>query len=197
VLGILALLAIGFLSFKYWDAFHKLLETHQTTDSATATVQHPSPPVSKPPALEELFKSDFPNLIKFSGVLTVTNLKSDRELQIPFDVYADFAGKSYFVGFLVPHSDSVHTYEYCESLAWGWKKAFDGIVHDVSFQGGESGQMTSLNDLTFSGRVIIYYDDILTLEQIVALRAVYEKKKLSVLFRGFEYVTEQARNRKK
>jgi hypothetical protein len=66
VLGILALLIISFLSFKYWNALHKLVETHQTTDSVTATVQHPSePPVSKPLTLEELFKSDFPTSSNF------------------------------------------------------------------------------------------------------------------------------------
>jgi hypothetical protein len=89
-------------------------------------------------------------------VLIVTSLKGDRKLQIPFNIYADFAGKSYFIGFLIPSSDSDHTYEYCETLAWGWRKTFDEIVHKMSFRGSEFGQDTSLKDLTFSGRIFIH-----------------------------------------
>jgi hypothetical protein len=129
-------------------------------------------------------------------VLIATS-NDQRKTQITFNIYADFAAKSYFIGYLIPPTDSAHTFEYVRYLACCPIKTFEDIVRKMSFEGSESGQLTSLKDLTFSGRIFIYHYDFLTLEQIVALRSVYKKKNLSVQFRGIDYVAEETRNKKR
>jgi hypothetical protein len=152
----------------------------------------PTSTIPKPVTLEELFETDFSNLFKFSATVTVHSLDGKFTLQVPFKVYADFAGKSKFIGFFL--QPSPYTYEFCETLAWAPQKSFDDIEHKVSFDGSAFGQQTSLKDLTFSGRVFIYHYDFLSPEQVVALRAIYKQEKLSAQFLGMDYLSVEAKN---
>ena len=56
---------------------------------------------------------------------------------------------------------------------------------------GESG-ITKSEDLIFSGRIFIYHESDLSLEQIGALAALYKSKGIDVKFRSHEYAVARS-----
>ncbi|HEY3303464.1 MAG TPA: hypothetical protein VGL70_08015 [Candidatus Binatia bacterium] len=70
---------------------------------------------SMPPSLSDLFKSDFPNVMKFSddGRIGI-QWKNGEVLPIRGQVYADFPAKTLFVGYYIVSSPK--TYESCLRL---------------------------------------------------------------------------------
>jgi hypothetical protein len=63
--------------------------------------------------------------------------------------------------------------------------------------GGNIGEptKTSLEDLTFTGRVYIYHFDDLTPRQVSDLTDIYAAKQESLILRGFEYFVAEQKSR--
>jgi hypothetical protein len=135
--------------------------------------------------LEQLFKSDFSYTLKASETANVV-LRSGFKAKIPYYVYFDFQGKSEFVGFYIAHSPK--TFDLCVGLPNLVPKVREYIRKSVEVQSAQAGQQTSLSDLTFTGRVFVYHEDFMTLEQMVELRKIFTQSNMSVEFRGPDYL---------
>lgn len=109
----------------------------------------------------------------------------------------DFPAKTKFVGFYVmpaapPSADaSGHkTFVACMKLleADAVQQAFENVSKQVGILAGQQGQMTSIGDLTFSGRVLIYHDEFLSIPQKADIIRAYATEKLDVQFMGPDYL---------
>jgi hypothetical protein len=58
----------------------------------------------------------------------------------------------------------------------------------VKTSGGVVGQMTNQDDLVFTGRIYIYHEGELSIEQRADLIRLYRSKQLDVQFRGTDYM---------
>ncbi|MFI5102947.1 MAG: hypothetical protein ACHP9V_06220 [Terriglobales bacterium] len=144
--------------------------------------------LKNPPTMSDVFTNDFPNTMKLSDegefhwkdINSVTHLK--RQL------YLDFPANSKFVGFYIPTtdpSDLSRTAEICLNLAH-----IDAVQHVLgelpkkTFIAAGLGQTTTIQDLTFSGRVVIYHDDFLSITQQADIIRAFAEKHYAVGFFG-------------
>jgi len=80
----------------------------------------------------------------------------------------------------------------CKWLATdGVKLALNDMNSRITADQTYQGQRTRLSDLTFSGRVFIYTDEVLTMDQIVELRKAYKDDGLLLEVRGIDYLVAQ------
>jgi hypothetical protein len=158
--------------------------------------------VEKPPTLLDLFKKDFPNMMKASDNEDAYTMQSPdgSTLKITRQAYMDFDAKSKFVGFYIPMPtppsadwSGQKTLVACMELLRidAPKQTFDHFEKQVAVLGGYGDQMTSLKDLTFSGRVLIYYEEFLPIPQKAEILKAYEAKRFAVTFRGTDYLGNQ------
>lgn len=143
----------------------------------------------KPPTLTTLFKSDF-SVLKLTRDNTIT-CPNGTVRAIKQQVYLDFDAKVDYVGFLILGSgnptDSEDTFQIGKLLSDHVQDtlnlAKDHIATDLSF-----GRGTASTELAFSGRVFIYHEDFLSVEQRAELTNIYRSKNCSVEFRGPDYL---------
>jgi hypothetical protein len=156
----------------------------------------------KPPTLLDLFKKDFSNTMKVSDdepALSVTS-KNGATIKIRRQVYMDFPAKAKFVGFYIyapspPSADisGEETFIACSKLveADAVQQAFEHFSKQVAVLAGQGEQMTSIQDLTFSGRVLIYHEEFLSIPQKAEILKAYGSKGFAVTFMGNDYLGTQ------
>jgi len=71
------------------------------------------------------------------------------------------------------------------------KQTFDHFSKQVAILGGQGDQMTSMQDLTFSGRVLIYHEEFISITQKADIIRAYATKSLDVTFMGNDYLGDQ------
>lgn len=150
----------------------------------------------KPPTLLELFGKDLPSMMKTSDDAITIKWKTGGELHIKRQLYLDFIAKTEFVGFYIPASDpvsSADTANACMVLdeSNAVKQTLDQMPKKVFVSGGYGDQMTSINDLTFSGRVLIYHEAFLSITEKADIIRAYAAKHYDVQFRGPDYLGDQ------
>jgi hypothetical protein len=161
----------------------------QTIPTPRTTAPPSTPSEKARPTLLGLFKTDF------SGIGGLTDggfdLKDSAGNLIHIDrrVLADFAGKNKFLAFYISSSEQLP--DVCMALAdIASTMALLGFPSGVNLIGGDSASgMTSLKDLTFSGRVFIYHEWPLTNKEKADLIEAYSSKNLDVQFRGIDYLS--------
>lgn len=144
--------------------------------------------LNNPPTMSDVFFNDFPATMRlhdegefhWNGINTVTYIK--RQL------YLDFPGYSKFVGFYIPTtdpSDLSRTAEICMKLAQmdAVQQALTELPKKTFIAAG-LGQTTTIGDLTFSGRVVIYHDDFLSITQQADIIRAFSEKHYAVGFFG-------------
>ncbi|HTA24917.1 MAG TPA: hypothetical protein VK763_15395 [Terriglobales bacterium] len=162
----------------------------------------PAPPapekrdIDEPPTLSDLFKNDFPNVLKMSSTLMLTREKDLVQIPIQRHVYMDFDAKTDFIGFYVPSSDqfSDETFQLCRALIDVVQPTILSVKEGKGPQawGGYKGQGTKSADLVFSGRIFIYHEGQLSITQKAALVENYRAKGYDVQFRGMlDYGADQ------
>lgn len=144
---------------------------------------------SAAPTLSDLFKSDFPNVMKFSDDRIGVQWKNGDVLPIKSQVYADFPAKTLFVGYYI--ASSPKTYEACLRLADAVKETIESLSKRVAVRAGYRDQSNRLEELTFSGRALVYHEDFLSIKQKAAIIDAYTAKNLDVQFRGPDYLADQ------
>lgn len=157
--------------------------------SATAPINSKQKP-KMPPSLHELYKSDFPTTMRPSYDFDVS-FKDGTKVRVSATEYLDFSGRSKFMGFYIPQS--LNTYDVCVAIADNYKTNMNYLESSGTIRAwisGESAQ-TSSHDLIFSGRIYIYHDDFMTLQQLAKLESLYQSKGLSVVFRSDAYMQSQ------
>jgi hypothetical protein len=178
------------------DLFNKPATQSAETKQPTAIT-----PDDKPPTLLDLFKKDFPNTFKGSDEAAIyIKFKDGAESKIRTQVYMDFPAKAKFIGFYIalaapPSADTSgeKTFTACLQLLEhdAVKEAFDRVSQSVNILEGQDGQMTSIQDLTFSGRVLIYHEEFLSIPQKADIIRAYAVKNLAVQFMGSDYLATQ------
>lgn len=137
------------------------LQSASTINTAPSSTQrHPTSDQSPlPKTVEDLFKQDFPYLIK----AYFSNMTYDRKgvkLPITSQVYMDFQANTKFVGFYIPSAkgtlENDDDYRACLSLARLARAPITDFARHHEQEAGTPGQMTNFNDLRFSGRVMLY-----------------------------------------
>ncbi len=157
----------------------------------------------KPPTLLDLFNRDF------NTALTVTDQDSHAwevhapdgaKVEVRRRVYMDFPAKTKFVSFYVakpvpPPLDfkGEKTFAACLQLLEinAVQQSFEHFAKNVGVMGGRDGQMTTFQDLTFSGRVMIYHEEFLSIPQKAQIIEAYKKQNLDVQFMGDQYLGSQ------
>lgn len=139
--------------------------------------------------ISELFKTEYENTMRSTKDAVVHNNRLGTDTPIKMQAYFDFNGRSKFLGYLVPTSQT--TYDTCVYLSAISQETFDDLEGAVSVEAGFVGQRErrSLKDLRFSGQVVIYHEDNLTPRQAVDLSELYKSKDLDLVLRGPEYLS--------
>lgn len=169
----------------------------QVSHEKSASDVSVSPKEDKPPTLLDLFTKDLPNTVKGSDDGFGITWKNRTILHIKRQVYLDFDADTKFVGFYIPATDpmsSVETAEAC--LALDENNAVQETLDNMSqrglvITGGYRDQMTKAQDLTFSGRVLIYHEAFLSIPQKADIMRAYASKHYDVQFRGPDYLGDQ------
>jgi hypothetical protein len=170
-----------------WSNLQKLL--------VYKTIPPPRPKSPQPEApltLESLFKSDFPNVMKFTISADPTVFDDGERVTVTSQEYADFPARSSFIGYYIPYTPL--TFRVCARLANSSKELLGAFTKRISMQTFDASA-TKLTDLTFSGRDFIYHEWPLTLQQKSTLVDYYTSKHLAVEFRGIDYLRDQTLSR--
>jgi len=149
----------------------------------------PSKAEEKPPTLADLFKSDFPNVMKFTGDRFGIQWKNGSVSPVVVQNYLDFPAKSQFVGFYV--ASSTRTFDICMKLADDAQAAIEDMRTRVKVGAGDVGGVNTIDDLTFSGRVFIYHEDFLTNPQKARIILAFTEHRYDVQLRGQDYLGPQ------
>jgi hypothetical protein len=145
--------------------------------------------LKSPPTMGDVFTNDFPNTMKLSDDAIGIEWKDNgTSIHIKRQLYLDFPANSKFVGFYVPTSnpsDLSRTTEVCLKLAQvdAVQQALDDLPKKTFIAAG-LGQTTTIQDLTFSGRVVIYHDDFLSITQQSDIIRAFAAKHYAVGFFG-------------
>jgi hypothetical protein len=173
-----------------------------TTASDTIPSVTPSPDTSsdRPPNLHALYKSDFNRFLASElsdGVqysITNTQTRKSEQLRFEFRVHSDFGTRSKFVSVYIsmpPANFPNATYELCKQIAEDCAKLIeraDGGILSMAKDPGDSTFEKS-SDLLFTGKIYLYHEDFLTLEQYGDLEKLFRSKNMIVQFRGLDYAT--------
>jgi hypothetical protein len=149
-----------------------------------------SPIPEQPPTLIGLFMYEFPAMMKAASNFSVDGVSLEMKQQ----VYLDFDGKSKFVGFYVPGSDVIlgeETYKMCMTLIEAVRPAVDELPKRLAIKGGTGEGGNTIEELVFTGRVLIYHQAPLSIVQKADIIRAYGTKHFDVQFRGMDYVAYQ------
>jgi hypothetical protein len=168
------------------------------SEAKTANAGNPSDPAKgaeKPPRLDDLFRQDLPYTMKVTFDDTGIQWGDGSVLPIKRQVYLDFQAKTQFVGFFIPSADQLSvtdkTYNACLRLVDVVERTMEDIRKQVAISGGYADEMNSVQDLTFSGRVLLYHEDFLSIVQKAEIIKSYKAKGYDVQFRGPDYLGNQ------
>jgi hypothetical protein len=117
---------------------------------------------------------------------TTMQFADGQSIQIDSTLYRDAASRTKFMAFYIPHS--ALTYNVCVGLADDFKKVMDDMSSNVVIRSkfGSSSSIVEQNELVFSGRIFIFHEAELSLQQRASLDSLYKSKGLGVQFRGNE-----------
>jgi hypothetical protein len=131
--------------------------------------------------MRDLFAQDFANTLRLSNEDSSIHWRDTGHITvIKTQLYLDFPAFNKFVGFYVPSTDPTdpsRTVEACLKLlqANAVQQALDDMPKKTPVL-ALLGQTVSIQDLAFSGRVLIYYEDLLsTTQQADLIRAFADK----------------------
>lgn len=200
---VLISLAAAVLAGGAWWFFFAWAPSKVTVSSSTPVSSAPvgqaapaaptpvPPDPSKIPALYDLYLFDFPRLLN-SGRESEFEARGapGEKIRIPFRVHMDFESKSKFISVYVPHSRFDYVaYEVCKRLPELYEiylRDADSILISTRDPADSSSQRS--DELVFTGKIFIYHEDEMSLEQLGALEMLFKSKKLLPQFRGPNYV---------
>ena len=145
-----------------------------------------TPKVPDKPTLYWFFTEDFPQY--WIPKIDTRIITDGKENKIESAIFLDFPGRSRFVGFYLP--GGVNTYAVCKLLpdAVPLLNAHFDLGHEFKANGIFDKSETTLADLSSTGRVYVYYEDTLTLQQEAQLNASFNSRHLGVVLRGDDWL---------
>jgi hypothetical protein len=156
--------------------------TIEPKDSSTCA----APRADQPPTLLDLYRRDFPNLMKLHGE-QIAHQAGGQQYKFHATAYLDFPSQSWFGGFFMPSGPS--SYAVCAYLADHHKQALDNFRASIYAQAKYPGDSSPTNtqDLVFSGRIFLYHEDDLSLRQAADLTDLFKTKGVALQLRGHDY----------
>jgi len=153
----------------------------------------------EPKSLSALFTQDFPTTMKLSDDAIGIQWKDNGGiLHIKRQLYLDFSNKQKFVGFYIPSSeppDVTRTVDACLEVAKG--DAIQMVINEMSkntpMLAFTKGGPTSMGQLTFTKKALIYHDDILSPSQRAPIVKAFAVKHYHVQFMGPDYFARRTR----
>jgi hypothetical protein len=194
-LSIAAVICVGVISYGTYR-YYQIAVGHFKVDANTnmmlpvLPLAPPAPIPDKPPSLDDLFMKDFPNLFRAINNITLEGI----DLPMKQSVYLDFLGKSKFVGFYIPTSDPIFgekTYKMCMMLRNAVQSALDDLPKRLQMKAGFELEGNTIEELTFTRRVILYHEDRLSIAQSADIINAYKAEHFDVQFRGPGYLLNQ------
>lgn len=133
-----------------------------------------------------LFTEDFPQY--WIPKIDTRIITDGRENKIESAIFIDFPSRSRFVGFYLP--GGVNTFEVCKTLpnAVGLLNAHFDSGHKFKANGIFDKSETSLAELSSTGRVYVYYEDTLSIQEEAQLDALFNKHHLGLILRGDDWL---------
>jgi hypothetical protein len=176
------------LAIVYWIGINSVYERLFSTERQKSEKSNTA--AERPPTLADLFKSDFGNTMKFTDEDRIGIQWNDGSvLNIKTQVYADFPAKTQFVGFYVPPSPKA--LEACLRLVDAVQETMRSMHKRLAVRAGYRDEGNTLQELTFSGRVLLYHEDFLSIPQKATIIHAYSEQHLDVQFRGPDYLGDQ------
>ncbi len=164
---------------------------------ATSTHSAPKNQNGKTPkTLSDLYESDFPNSMRLSKTITILFKKQNQTFDIIAKEYVDFDANNKYLGFLLPAA-IVFGWDYttavCQYLADNSKSIISDIENGIGIAVSVPGNsnLIRIRDLTFSGRVYVYYEGTLDLQQKAGIDSFYRKRGLMLQLRGMDYLASR------
>jgi hypothetical protein len=191
--GIVCICLISYATYRYYQISVGHFKVNQNTNIILPVLPlaPPVPIPEQPPSMLDVFNAEFPTLMKARNDISVEG----TNILIKQQIYLDFAGKATFVGFYIPISSDpisgISTYKMCMMLADQAQEALDNFARNIKMQGGWGLDANTFEELTFTGRVLIYHGDSLSITQKAEIINAYKPKHLDVQFRGEDYLMGQ------
>jgi hypothetical protein len=151
-------------------------------------IEHPGKADASLPTLLDLFKDDFTSPEISCAGYAPNRLTGAEAVQIQAWLCFDFASRSKFLSFYIPHSGI--TPNVLDYIANNYDKltALNNYFIEVK-KAGEP--RLSSKDFTFSGRIYLYHEDELTSGQRAILEKVFGAHGVEPVFRGTDYLQVQ------
>ncbi|HTR23741.1 MAG TPA: hypothetical protein VMI10_07130 [Terriglobales bacterium] len=153
------------------------------------------PKEEKPPTLPSLFAHDFNNTLRKTTDIDLGSSNPDlKPVRIKVQLYLDFPAKTKYIGFYIPAENplsSKETVAACLLLAQSAQRAVTEMSQGTTTMGGYRDQMNTEQELTFSGRVLLYHEAMLSITEQADIIRAFQANHLDVQFRGPEYLSDQ------
>jgi hypothetical protein len=144
--------------------------------------------------LFDLFSTDFsapPYTYTSSYAMKLTS-KGEPDLVIDYLVVVQLSTANRFLSFYIWPTSEV--FDAAIAVSANYRVALNDVWATMKVTGkaatGDSDAASS-QDVVFSKRVFIYYENYLTLEQILKIEKVFKKQGLSVILRGSDYLENE------
>src|SRR6266850_301315 len=183
ILSLVVLLTSG-----AWLVIRLINLPDQITTVETTQEAAPKPQQIEIPrlTLRQLFNTEFERTTKYGEEREVV-FRSGIRVRVQSTIYMDHDAKSSFLGFYIPASP--RTYEVATMLADNYNTTLEaGKQISVTTTNPGEKIATSSKDLAFTGRMFLYHEDALDLQELATLETLYKSKNLSVQFRGPDYL---------
>lgn len=189
VMGCIGALTVW--SFRYVDAKRRAKQEVGTTAAQPASLDK----ITINTTLHELFENDFPDLMKARRGYAFRDKRTRKEITITRQLYLDNGRKEKFVGFFIPSSGPKNreTRDACSFLAGHYEIGFE-LEQEIlgSVNPKQSPEPLSPAELAFSGRIYIYHEDLLSVEERAQIEKGFRSHGVSVVLRGPAYLVMAA-----
>ena len=153
---------------------------------AEPSITRPPEAQQEPKTLREYFESEFSDCTAQFNNAEIFAADRVNKITIPWRIHLDEKSGTKFISFYVPYSNDMHhSCAVISDLPNAILEHSKGIV-TVTHPPGESSHSNSKH-FVFSGRIYIYFEGILSLQELGSLEALYKSKNLVPMFRGHEF----------
>jgi hypothetical protein len=180
--GALGFLIVLFIVGEIQPAPNQPLTVAANAPSPSATPHYLPVPLT----LKNLFDTDFPQM-HLTQDFKFTSRNTGSDYPITYQLIWDFDAKTEFLAVFIPRTTDA--FIAAKAVAMGYQGMIDLLDERVKASASAPGESaaTQSTDLTFSGRIFVYYEGDLTLQQMASLEQLFTERKLAVEFRGLNY----------
>jgi hypothetical protein len=161
-----------------------LKDNTQATLPIAATKTEPEKPLS----MRDLLSDEFPGVLRHSAELPFNFDDTAPGLSVFVVVYQDPRSGGEFLGFYVPHT--AKTFDVVQNIFQRHLDVMKAVRGDGTIEIRGPGEITGLstNNTKFSGKVYVYYETRMSLQELGKLDALAQSLGLSPAFRDTQYL---------